>query len=219
MALTLHAHPFSAFCQKAMVALYENATDFTFHLVDLGDPAAGEALAALWPFRKFPVLVDGDAVIAEASIIIEHLDQRHPGPVRLLPADPATAIEARLIDRVVDNYLLAPMQKVVLDMIRPPGTQDSFGVAQARAMLETAYAWLDARLAGRAWAAGEAFSLADCGAAPGLLYADWTHPIDARFATLRAYRARLLARASYARALEEARPYRRLFPLGDPGRD
>jgi glutathione S-transferase len=219
MAPTLHAHPFSAYCQKALVALYENATDFTFHHVNLGDAAAADALGALWPFRRFPVLVDGDAVIPEASIIIEHLDLHHPGPTRFLPPDPATALEARLIDRVIDNDLMTPMQKVVLDVIRPAGAQDAFGVAQARARLETAYAWLDARLAGRAWAAGEAFSLADCGAAPALLYADWTHPIDPRFATLRAYRARLLARPSYARALDEARPFRRWFPLGDPGRD
>lgn len=219
MALTLHAHPFSAYCQKVLVALYENATAFTFHQVNLGDPAAADGLGALWSFRKFPVLVDGDAVIPEASIIIEHLDHHHPGALRFLPDDSAASLEVRLIDRVVDNYLMAPMQKVVLDVIRPPATQDAFGVTQARATLDTAYGWLDARLAGREWAAGEAFSLADCGAAPALLYADWTHPIDARFATLRAYRARLLARPSYARALDEARPFRGFFPLGDPGRD
>lgn len=219
MTLTLHAHPFSAYCQKALVALYENATDFTFHQVNLGDPAAADALGALWPFRRFPVLVDGEVVVPEASIIIEHLDLHHPGPLRFLPADPAAALEVRLIDRVIDNDVMTPMQKVVLDVIRPAGTQDAFGVSQARAKLETTYAWLDARLSGRAWAAGAAFTLADCGAAPALLYADWTHPIDPRFATLRAYRTRLLARPSYARALEEARPYRHFFPLGDPGRD
>lgn len=219
MALTLHAHPLSAFCQKALVALYENDTGFTLHHVNLGDDAAAAALGALWPFRRFPVLVDGDAVIPEASIIIEHLDLHHPGPVRLLPVDPAAALEARLVDRVIDNDVMVPMQKVVVDVLRPEHARDPFGVAQARARLDTAYAWLDARLAGRDWAAGPGFSLADCGAAPGLLYADWTHPIDARFATLRAYRARLLARPSYARALEEARPFRHFFPLGDPGRD
>ncbi|MBR0670911.1 glutathione S-transferase family protein [Neoroseomonas soli] len=219
MALTLFAHPFSAYCQKALVALYENATPFEFRFVNLGEEADAAALAALWPFRKFPVLVDGAAMVPEASIIIEHLDRHHPGPVRFLPEDSDAAIEARLIDRVVDNYLMTPMQKVVLDAIRPPEARDGFGVDQARAVIGTAYAWLDARLAGRSWAAGEAFSLADCGAAPGLLYADWVAPIPERFAALRAYRARLLARPSYARALDEARPYRHLFPLGDPGRD
>lgn len=219
MALTLHAHPFSAYCQKALVALYENATPFAFRHVDLGDAAEAAALAALWPFRKFPVLEDGGMVVPEAAIIVEHLDRHHPGPVRLLPEDPKAALEVRLIDRVVDNYLLTPMQKVVLDAIRPPGAGDAFGVEQARTVLHTAYAWLDERLAGREWAAGDVFSLADCGAAPALLYADWAEPIPDRCVRLRAYRARLLARPSYARALDEARPYRRLFPLGDPGRD
>lgn len=219
MALTLHAHPFSAYCQKALVALYENATPFAFRMVNLGDAADAAALAALWPFRKFPVLEDGAAVVAEASLVIEHLDQHHPGPVRFIPEDRDAAMEVRLIDRVVDNYLLTPMQKVVLDAIRPAGARDPFGVDQACTTLQTAYAWLDARLADRDWAAGASFTLADCGAAPALLYADWAHPIEPRFANLRAYRARLLARPSYARALDEARPYRRLFPLGDPGRD
>ena len=72
---------------------------------------------------------------------------------------------------------------------------------------------------GRTWAVGEAFSLADCGAAPFLFYADWTHPIDARFARVHAYRSRLLARPSFRRAVEEARPYRHYFPLGAPDRD
>lgn len=219
MALTLHAHPFSAYCQKALVALYENATPFAFRQVNLGDAADAAALAALWPFRKFPVLVDGARVVAEASLVIEHLDQHHPGPVRFIPADRDAAMEVRLIDRVVDNYLLTPMQKVVLDAIRPAEVRDAYGVTQALESLETAYAWLDARIAARDWAAGDSFSLADCGAAPALLYADWCRPIAARFANLRAYRARLLARPSYARALDEARPYRHLFPLGDPGRD
>lgn len=219
MALTLHAHPFSAYCQKALVALYENATPFAFNNVNLGDPADASALEALWPFRKFPVLQDGGAVVPEATIIIEHLDRHHPGPVRLIPEDRDAAMEVRLLDRVVDNYIMTPMQKVVLDAIRPAGTQDAFGVKQARATLRTAYAWLDARLAGRAWAGGDGFTLADCGAAPGLLYADWVEPIPGHLPTLRAYRARLLARPSYARALGEARPYRHLFPLGDPGRD
>ena len=72
----------------------------------------------------------------------------------------------------------------------------------------------------RTWAVGESFGLADCAAAPALLYADWTHAIPARFAAVHAYRHRLLGRASYARALDEARPYRHLFPLGAPeGRD
>jgi glutathione S-transferase len=66
---------------------------------------------------------------------------------------------------------------------------------------------------------GEHFTLADCAAAPFLFYADWTHPIDTAFANVRAYRRRLLARPSFARAVDEARPYRGYFPLGAPDRD
>jgi glutathione S-transferase len=219
MAPTLFAHPFSAFCQKALVALHENATPFAFRHVDFASAADAEALRAVWRFQRFPVLVDGARTVPEASLIIEHLDQHHPGAVRFIPADRDAAMEVRLLDRVIDNDLLVPMQKIVLDPIRPDGARDPFGVEQARGRLRTAYDWLEERLAGRTWAAGTDFSLADCGAAPALLYADWAEPIPAQHPRLRAYRARLLARPSYARALDEARPYRHLFPLGDPGRD
>src|SRR5439155_25356324 len=93
------------------------------------------------------------------------------------------------------------------------------GVVAARALLDTAYRWLNGRMTGRSWAAGDVFSLADCAAAPALFYADWAHPIAEELANLHAYRQRLLARPSFARAVDEARPYRPLFPLGAPDRD
>jgi len=213
----LYAHPFSSYSQKALVALYENGTPFDYR--SLEDPAANEELAALWPMKRFPVLADGGRTVLEASCIVEYLDQAYPGPVRLIPFDPRVALEVRMLDRFFDNYVSTPQQKVVFDRLRPEAERDPRGVAEARAMLETAYAWLDRHMAGREWAAGHAFSLADCGAAPFLFYADWTHPIDPSFRHVRAYRERLLARPSFARAVDEARPYRRCFPLGAPDRD
>lgn len=216
MPLRLYAHPFSSYCQKVLIALYENATDFEYrHLEDAG---AGEELEALWPLRRFPVLVDDGRTILETSTIVEHLELHHPGPVRLIPADPDAAIEARMLDRIFDNYVMGSMQKPVLDSLRPEADRDGYGVAEARAMLHKAYAWLDARLADREWAAGD-FGLADCAAAPALFYADWVEQIPDALANLRAYRARLLARPSVARAVDEARPYRGYFPLGAPERD
>jgi glutathione S-transferase len=164
------------------------------------------------------VLVDEGQTLFEATIIIEHLQIHHPGPVTLIPADPDAALEVRMLDRFFDNYVSTPQQKVVFDAIRAPEARDPQGVADARAMLETAYAWLDQRMAEREWAAGD-FSLADCGAAPFLFYADWTHEIGPQFANVRAYRKRLLARPSVARAVDEARPFRPFFPLGAPDRD
>jgi len=213
----LYAHPFSSYCQKVLVALYEHGTPFEYrHLEAEG---AAEELAALWPMRRFPVLVDGDRTILEASCIIEYLEFHYPGPSPLVPADRDVALEVRMLDRFFDNYVSTPQQKIVFDALRPPGDRDPYGVGEARGMLETAYAWLDQRMAGRTWAVNETFTLADCAAAPFLFYADWTHPIDARHVHVHAYRARLLARPSFARAVDDARPYRSYFPLGAPDRD
>jgi glutathione S-transferase len=219
VSLTLYAHPFSSYCQKVLVALYENATPFTYRQLGPEDPEAGAEWVRLWPLKKMPVLVDGETPVFESSVIIEHLDLVHPGAIRLVPADAKQALEVRLMDRVFDNYVMTPMQAIVFDHLRPADDRDPFGVARAREKLDDAYRWLDGALAGRHWACGDDFSLADCAAAPSLFYADWVHEIDAGFGHLRAYRARLLARHSFARAVDEARPFRKLFPPGAPDRD
>ena len=219
MTLTLYAHPFSSYCQKALIALYENDTPFTYRTLAAGNEQAGAELAALWPLKRFPVLVDQGRTVVEASVIIEHLILHHPGPVPLIPENPRAALDVRMMDRFFDNYVMTPVQKVVLDALRPEGERDPRGVADARRLLDGAYGWLDGTMAGREWAARDRFSLADCAAAPSLFYADWVHPIADRVATVRASRRRLLARPSFARAVDEARPYRQFFPLGAPDRD
>ncbi len=219
MKPALFAHPFSSYCQKVLIALYENDTAFEYRKLGTEDRATDEELKRLWPLKRFPVLLDNGRTVLEASIIIEHLGLHHPGPVALVPTDQKAAIDVRMMDRVFDNYIMTPMTKLVANQIRPEGDRDAYGVAEARTTLDTAYRWLDQVMAKRTWAAGESFSLADCAAAPSLFYADWAHAIDAELTHLRAYRARLLARPSFARAVEEARPYRALFPLGAPNRD
>jgi glutathione S-transferase len=219
MSLTLYAHPFSSYCQKVLIALYENAIPFTFRMLGPGEDEALAEWEAAWPLKRMPVLVDGGSPVMEASIIIEHLGLYHPGPVPLVPEVPRLALDVRLMDRFFDNYIMTPQQKFVFDKLRPEASRDPYGVAEAGRMLDKAYAWLDRRMTGREWAAGDAFSLADCAAAPSLFYADWTHPIGDAFPNVQAYRRRLLARPSFARAVDEARPYRSFFPLGAPDRD
>lgn len=214
--MNLYFHPFSSYSQKALVALYEYGIPFEPRNLDGPDSPAMRELAQMWPMKRFPVLVDGDRTVLEASCIVEYLGLRRPAAERLVPEDPLQALEVRMMDRIFDNYISTPQQRVVFDALRPEANRDAYGVAEARAMLETAYAWLDERLAQREWAAGERFSLADCAAAPFLFYAHWTHPIDPRHAHLLAYRRRLLARPSFARAVDEARPYRPYFPLPVP---
>jgi glutathione S-transferase len=219
MTMLFYGHPFSSYCQKVEIALYENALPFEYRVVSPEHPTIAAEWARLWPVRKFPVLVDDGRVVAESSIIIEYLQQAHGGPVRLLPDDPAEALEVRFLDRFFDNHVMTPVQQCVGEALRTTPDRLAEAREKSAATLETAYAWLDDRLRGRTWAAGERFSLADCAAAPALFYADWVHAIDARYATLKAFRARLLARPSYARAVDEARPWRPYFPLGAPDRD
>lgn len=213
----LYAHPFSSYCQKVLTALYENGTPFDYRTLENAEYK--HELEALWPMKRFPVLVDAGHTVVEASIIVEHLDLHYPGPMRLIPQDPRIALEVRTMDRFFDNYISTPQQKIVADRLRPEAARDAYGVTEARAVLDTSYAWLDKTMAGRTWASGYAFSLADCGAAPFLFYADWVHAIGVAFPNVIAYRKRLLARSSFARAVDEARPYRHYFPLGAPDRD
>lgn len=217
MTLEFFAHPFSSYCQKALIAFYENDVPFTYRMLE--EPGVGEAFAALWPMKRFPILREGERVVLEASVIIEYLQVRHPGPVKLIPEDPDLALEARMLDRVFDNYVMTPQGKFVYDSLRPADQRDALGVDEARTMLDTSYAWLDERMQGRTWAVGETFTLADCAAAPALFYADWTYPIPEACTALMAYRRRLLDRPSFARAVNEARPFRHYFPLGAPDRD
>jgi glutathione S-transferase len=219
MQPVLYAHPFASYCWKVLVALYENQTAFTYRSLGPEDPSAATELEALWPLKKFPVLVDAGHPVIESSVIIEYLTLRYPGPVRLIPVDPDEALEARFLDRYFDNYIMTPMSKIVTNQLRPQDQRDSYGVDEARVALDTAYRWLEGLMAGRTWAAGESFSLADCAAAPALFYADWAHRIEATFPQVRGYRSRLLARPSVARVVDEARPFRQFFPLGAPERD
>ena len=217
MSLTLYAHPFAGFCWKALIALYENGTPFTYRVVE--DPAGWAEVESLWPIRKFPLLRDNDTTIAESSIIVEYLMRRYPGAARLIPVNEDAALAVRFMDRFFDNYVMRPMQAIVGDRLRAENERDAKGVLDARKSLDVAYEWLEQHLSPQAWASGSAFSLADCSGAPALFYADWAHPLGNRFPAVLAYRRRVLARPSVARVVEEARPFRKFFPLGAPDRD
>jgi len=217
MSLTLYFHPLSSFCQKALIALYENDTPFAPHLVDLGDEASRAAFLKIWPIGKFPVLRDEarDRVIPESSIIIEYLAQHYPGRTRLVPEDADVARQMRMRDRFYDLYVSEPMQKIVGDRRRPPGQQDPYGVEQAKSRLQTAYGMIDEDMAAKTWTIGDAFSMADCAAAPALFYANLVMPFGDTHKNIAAYFGRLMERLSFARAVEEAKPYFHLFPNED----
>lgn len=211
--LALHYHPLSSYCQKALIALDELAIEADKHLLNLGDPAERAAFLAQWPMGKMPLLIDQGRPIPETSIIIEYVQRHHAGPGRvLIPDDPDAALEVRLWDRLFDQYVMTPMQAFTADLLRPEADRDATGVARAREGLSKAYALIDSRLEGRTWGAGEAFSMADCAAAPALFYATTYVPIAPQHGRLAAYFDRLLERPSVARAIDEARPWFKYYP-------
>jgi glutathione S-transferase len=215
MAIELYGHPFAAFVWKPLIAAYERQVPLVLRMVDHDHPENLAKMAQLSPTGQFPALVDGDHAITQSNAVVEYLDRIGPAQP-LIPTETRAALHARMMADVFDAYVAQPMQQIVAEALRPKDQQDPRRVAEAKASLDKSYAWLGERI-GNAWAAGPAFTIADCAAAPALFYADWVHPIPN--GNLKAYRARVLARPSVARVVDEARPYRKFFPLGAPDRD
>jgi glutathione S-transferase len=225
VSLQLHGHPFSSYCWKALIALYANDTPFEFVVMAGDQPLSEQFPGKAHPGGHIPVLVDGDAIIFEATSIVEHLAVHHPGPAPLIPSDPKEAVVARMMDRVFDNYVMGNMQRAVaahfVSRDRPElGLTDQPNAAEiagAKTKLLKAYRWIEDWLGQNSLPPH--VSLVTCAAAPSLFYADWIEPILPDCPRLRDLRAELNALPAVRRCIEDARPYRPYFPLGAPDRD
>jgi glutathione S-transferase len=212
-ALTLHYHPLSSYCHKVLIAVDILGVEVDKQVINLGDPAEREAFLALWPTGKMPLLVDQGRPIPETSIIIEHLQRQHARRDHaLIPHDQGAALSVRLWDRLFDLYVMTPMQAFTADLLKPESDRDARSVARARAGLTTAYAMIDRQLEGRTWVIGDAFSMADCAAAPALFYAVTYVPLSPQHVHLSAYFERLMDHSSVAATIEQARPYFKFYP-------
>ena len=212
-ALTLYYHPLSSCCHKVLIAVDVLGIEIDKRLLDLGDAAERAAFLALWPTGKMPLLLDHGRPVPETSIIIEHLQRHHAAPGHtLIPHDPDAALDVRLWDRLLDLYVMTPMQAITADLLRPESDRDACGVARAREILSSAYAFIDRQLEGRTWMTGEAFSMADCAAAPALFYAVTHVPLSPRHVHLAAYFERLMDHPPVALTIDQARPYFRFYP-------
>jgi glutathione S-transferase len=115
--ITLYEHPFALYCQKVVMAL--NELGVVYEVLEEQRDFDRAELAELWPPASIPVLRDGDQVIGETSIIIEHV-----AGTRLVPS-----LQARLWDRICDQYVSNAVQAIVADAIEgrsdehssPPG--------------------------------------------------------------------------------------------------
>ena len=217
MTLQLFGHPFSSYTWKVLIPLYADETAFEFRQVPENEENYAE-LKRIWPFGKFPLLLDDGEPVIETTPIIEHLQAHHRGPNEWIP-DGELGRRVRFLDRLFDLYVQGNMQPAVNHALRPEGCGDAYGAELGRKNLQIAYDWLEANLPESEWAAGDSFTLADCAAAPALFYADWVEEIGEERPKLKAYRARLLGHPQVSRVVEEARPYRPYFPLGAPDRD
>lgn len=215
MTIQFFGHPFSSYTQKVLIALWANETPFDYRMIE--DPDNMAELRKHSPFGQFPLILDGERAVFETSIIIEYLQDHHPGPNRLIP-EGEDGLQVRFFDRFFDLYVMTNMQNPVANKLRPEGKADVYGEEKARERLHVAYGWLERNL-GDSWAVGDSFTMADCAAAPSLFYADWVEPIGENCPRLKAYRARLLAHPVVARAVDGGRPFRHYFPLGAPDRD
>jgi glutathione S-transferase len=215
MTLTLYLHPLASYCHKVLIGLYENAVPFTPVTVDLADPASAAELLDRWPVGKIPVLHDAarGQTVPETTIILDYLQAHFPGPARLIPDDPDAAIAARLWDRFFDLYVSTPMQKLVFDSFRPEGGHDTIGVDDAKGLLSTAYGMIEKHLDAKSWLAGEAFTIAECSAAPALFFAETLVPFTGAYPKVATYFDRLMARPSVARVYDEAKPYLHFYPF------
>ncbi len=213
--LKLYGHPFAAFVWKALIAAYERNVAFEFCMIDPDHPENAARIAQLSPTGQFPALTDGEKEITQSNAVIEYLDRFGDAPT-MIPLDPNAALTTRMLADIFDDYVAWPMQNIVAESLHKKEQQDPNRVTEAKALLDKSYAWLEQRI-GTGWANGHSFSLADCAAAPALFYADWVHPIPN--GTLKNYRTRLLQYPAVKRVVDEARPYRPLFPLGAPDRD
>jgi len=212
--MKFYFHPLSSYCWKVLVALYEKGVAFEPIVVNLGDPAEAAAFTKLSPMRKMPSIVLGDEVVNESSIQIEWLD-RLPGGGKLTPADPEQALDVRSWDRFLDLYIHNVMQRIVGDRLRPADKRDAYGVAENKAQLRIALDVFEKHMAGRTFVSGDAFTLADCSAAPALFYANKVLPFEASHPAIAAYLKRLSERPSFARVLREAEPFFQYFPKED----
>lgn len=210
--MRLHYHPFAQYCQKVLIALYEHDLPFERVVVDLADPGQRAALTAVWPFTKFPALeTDDGMVLGESGVIVEYLDSLAPRRLPLVPEDRIAGLEPRMLERVIDHYIADPLTRIVIASV----TGRPIDAAAEIATIETAYDFLETRLDQREWGAGADFGLADCADGPALFYANLKAPIGRR-RLLNRYFERLCARPSFARVIDEARPYRPGTPFDWP---
>lgn len=165
--MKLYSGYISPFASRARMAVYAKGLD-----VEILPPPGGSKspeFLAINPLGKVPCLVtDEGAAVPESGIIVEYLEALYPERP-LTPACPDEATRSRLVARIGELYVLAPLSKLFNQV--DPAKRDAEAVAAAVAELETGLAHLEAFISPSGpYATGEYLTLADCQLVPTLFF-------------------------------------------------
>lgn len=205
--MKLYYMPLSTYSQKTLLGLHEKELQFERVIVNLEDDVQAGEYRALHPLGTVPLMIANDGrKIPESTSILEYVDHRYGAGSRLLPRDPELAQQTRFGDRMFDLYLNDSVVAILTEQRKPEAQRDAPLVARMRQRIDAIYRYMEELLARRDWINGERFSLADCAAAPALLYAQHVAPFDNR-CYISAYWKRIQARPAHRQLMEEVRPW------------
>ncbi|MCG8432863.1 MAG: glutathione S-transferase family protein [Gammaproteobacteria bacterium] len=204
--MKLYYFPISAYSQKALMAFYEKEVEFEPQLVNMFDDGERTKYREIYPLGKVPCMfLDDGWMIPESSIIIEYLDTHFDSGPRLIPEDKNTGRQVRFLDRISDLYLNDAVVSLLFQSWKPEAERDTALIERSAFRANVMYDYFEHLLAEREWLGGE-FSMADCAAAPALLYAQQSHPFT-KHKNISAYWERLSNRPSWQKVMQEAGPH------------
>jgi glutathione S-transferase len=94
--------PISPYVRKVLAVL--ELKGVAYRIDPIAPFVGNDAFARLSPLRRIPVLIEGDMVLNDSSVICQYLEDRHPTPA-LYPADLADRARARWLEEYADTHL------------------------------------------------------------------------------------------------------------------
>jgi glutathione S-transferase len=99
---TIIGNYISPYVRKVLVCLELKGLEYA---IDPITPFVGnDDFSRVSPLRRIPVLIDGELVLNDSSVICQYLEDKHPQP-SLYPIDIAQRAKARWLEEYADTYL------------------------------------------------------------------------------------------------------------------
>jgi glutathione S-transferase len=97
----LYSRWLSDYARKIRIALREKGLEF--EVLDVTTPERVDELYRLHPRGEVPLLLDGDLVVADSTLILLYLEDAYPDP-SLLPLQPDLRVKARKLEDIADRH-------------------------------------------------------------------------------------------------------------------